>query len=213
MTDKKKLVKCYYLQVFVPPRLAPRQETKLARINAEARNDVCREDVLTMMQIEICDYTQWFLANSLSRDDSRKDSALTSENLLPQPGTRSFQDSSPAQRNCLMADLCAADLAREGAITRETYKDQAQVWYRWCEYAKMCEFNDDIYFNYCQRFQRIRVLGGFTQAMQEARFSGSSYETLSCLREQSEMPFHMWLQPLGTAIGETPPSMKMESFQ
>jgi hypothetical protein len=43
----------------------------------------------------------------------------------------------------------------------------------------MCGFQDNIFLDHCSRHQRIRVLGGFAQAMREARFSGQSYETLA----------------------------------
>ena len=43
-----------------PTNFKGEKETELARINAEVRSNVCREDALTMMQNEICNYTQWF---------------------------------------------------------------------------------------------------------------------------------------------------------
>ena len=78
-----------------------------------------------------------------------------------------------------MADLSAAEIARQGAVTRGTHEEQARAWDRWCEYAKMCGFEDDIFLDHCQKHQRIRILGAFAQAMREARFSGPSYETLA----------------------------------
>ena len=43
-----------------PTNFEGEKETELARINAEVRNDACRDDALTMMQNEICYYTQVF---------------------------------------------------------------------------------------------------------------------------------------------------------
>jgi hypothetical protein len=43
----------------------------------------------------------------------------------------------------------------------------------------MCGFEDDIFLDHCRKHQRVRIIGGFAQAMREARFSGPSYETLA----------------------------------
>ena len=72
----------------------------------------------------------------------------------------------------------------------------------------MCGFDDDIFLDYCQGHQRVKILGGFTYAMQEARFSWKPW-----LRQQSEMLSHnMWLHPFETTTGETLPLTRMGSL-
>jgi hypothetical protein len=49
-----------------------------------------------------------------------------------------------------MADLFAAEIAREGAVTGSTLEDQARAWARWKEYANSIgleqgHFLDDFY--------------------------------------------------------------------
>eukprot|EP00956_Cyclotella_meneghiniana_P034348 scaffold103894_cov40-Cyclotella_meneghiniana.AAC.3 len=144
---------------------------KMDPLQAEVRAEVAREHALTMMENEICEYPQWFpgvqnvVADALSRDDDRDDETLT--NLL----LSHFPD------QCV-ADLCAAEVAREGAVTRGTHEDQDRAWKRFCQYTKSIGIHDDTYLDNFDRYQRIRIMCAFAQAMREGRFSGPSYETL-----------------------------------
>ncbi len=69
----------------------------------------------------------------------------------------------------------------------------------------MCGFDDDIYLDHCKQHQRVRVLGGFAQAMQEARFSGPSHETLVETTIRNAISY--------VAIGGVLPSTKTDTLQ
>eukprot|EP00956_Cyclotella_meneghiniana_P025476 scaffold53298_cov92-Cyclotella_meneghiniana.AAC.1 len=138
---------------------------KMDPLQAEVRAEVAREHALTMMENEICEYPQWFpgvqnvVADALSRDDDRDDETLT--NLL----LSHFPDQ-------------VSKVAREGAVTRGTHEDQDRAWKRFCQYTKSIGIHDDTYLDNFDRYQRIRIMCAFAQAMREGRFSGPAYETL-----------------------------------
>ena len=78
-----------------------------------------------------------------------------------------------------MADLSAADVAREGAVTRATHEDQDRAWTRFSQYIKTIGIHNDPYLDDFKWHQKVRIVGAFAQAMREGRFSGPSYETLA----------------------------------
>lgn len=78
-----------------------------------------------------------------------------------------------------MADLSAADVAREGAVTRATHEDQDRAWTRFSKYIKSIGIHNDPYLDDFKWHQKVRIVGAFAQAMREGRFSGPSYETLA----------------------------------
>ena len=77
-----------------------------------------------------------------------------------------------------MADLAAAETAREGAVTGKTHEDQARAERRWIEWCKSVGIEDYFLSNF-SRGQRIRLIGAFAMAVREGRFSGKAYETLA----------------------------------
>ena len=78
-----------------------------------------------------------------------------------------------------MADLAAAETAREGAVTGKTHDDQARAWTRWQKYCGSIGIIEDEFLDFFKRGQRIRLMGAFAMALREGRFSGSSYDTLA----------------------------------
>jgi hypothetical protein len=93
-------------------------------------------------------------------------------------GSKTLQDSTTAQRNQLLADLCAAEVARQGAVTRKTHEDQARAWRRWIQWTKSIGLEHDIYLDGFSKHQRIKLIGVFAMALRQARFSGPAYDTL-----------------------------------
>ena len=78
-----------------------------------------------------------------------------------------------------MADLAAAEVAREGAVTGKTHEDQARAWGRWEKWCDSVGLIDDVFLDDIDnKGQRIRLVGAFAMAMREARFSGPAYDSL-----------------------------------
>jgi hypothetical protein len=77
-----------------------------------------------------------------------------------------------------MADLIAAEIAREGAITGDTHEGQARSWRRFQQYLKSIGLEDDSFLVGFSRPQQNKILCAFAMAMREARFSGPSYDRL-----------------------------------
>jgi hypothetical protein len=78
-----------------------------------------------------------------------------------------------------LADLAAAEVAREGAVTGKTHEDQARAFRRWKEYCDSIGLIDDYYLDHFTRGQRIKLVGAFAMAMRGARFSGPAYDSLA----------------------------------
>ena len=72
-----------------------------------------------------------------------------------------------------MADLAAAEDAREGAVTGGTHEEQARAEARWIKYNESIG-NDDPFLTELSRPDRIRLLGAFAMALRERRFSAPS---------------------------------------
>ena len=105
-------------------------ENLSARVPTEAREDafsrraaviLCEQDAV------IVDWSSGVLKTNVG--ESRGVSVRGEEML----GPKSLQNSTTAQRNQLMADLAAAEAAREGAVTGKTHEDQARVCRRFRE--------------------------------------------------------------------------------
>ena len=77
-----------------------------------------------------------------------------------------------------MADLAAAEVAREGVVTGKTHEDQARAWRRWSQYLESIG-TDDHYLDNFTRPQRIKLMGAFAMALRGGRFSGPAYDTLA----------------------------------
>ncbi len=77
-----------------------------------------------------------------------------------------------------MADCIAAQAARETAVTGKSHKDQARLWKRWSTYCSWIRLLDPL-LNNSSCHTRIKLLGAFAKAMQEACFSQSSHVRLA----------------------------------
>ena len=78
-----------------------------------------------------------------------------------------------------MADLAAAEAAREGAVTGKTHENQARAWRRFREWCDLVGLIDDYYLENFSRGQRIRLIGAFAMAMHGGRVLGPAYDTLA----------------------------------
>ena len=79
-----------------------------------------------------------------------------------------------------MADLIAAEAAREGAVTRSTHNDGSRAWKRFCLYLDSIGLSNDTFLDSFTRPQRNKIIGCFAMAMREGRFSHKSHGTLAC---------------------------------
>ena len=125
--------------------------------------------------------------------------------------TTTFWDCSTAQRNQLMADLSAAEAARQDAVTRTTHKNQARVWRWWKIYANSIGITDDFYLDGLKSFGRIKLMGAFAMALREGRFSGPAHDSLVQGTIRNTIP--MWLRPSRRTIDPTQPRTKMTSLE
>eukprot|EP00957_Ditylum_brightwellii_P166582 12680293-Ditylum_brightwellii.AAC.1 len=112
--------------------------------------DVCRNYAMRMMKNDIKYYT-----------------------------ARAFQNCQTAKRNCLLADLAAAETTFEGVVMGKTHKDQAWVWRQWEEYAESIGVDNDIYLDSLSRGLKINIMGAFAMALCEGRFPGEPYDSLA----------------------------------
>mmetsp|Transcript_30867 Transcript_30867/g.65030 ORF Transcript_30867/g.65030 Transcript_30867/m.65030 type:complete len:470 (+) Transcript_30867:3029-4438(+) len=94
-------------------------------------------------------------------------------------GTGELGNSSAAQRNRLLADLVAAETAREGAVTGKTQEDQARAWDRWVEWCRSTGISNDVFLDEFSRSERNKLFGAFAMALREGRFSGSNVHSLA----------------------------------
>eukprot|EP00984_Skeletonema_dohrnii_P016767 scaffold7500_cov75-Skeletonema_dohrnii-CCMP3373.AAC.3 len=78
-----------------------------------------------------------------------------------------------------MADLNAAEVARQAAVSGKTHDDQARAFRRWNEWCSQVGLDEDRFLDFFSRYERIRLLGAFAMAMREGRFSGPAYVTLA----------------------------------
>jgi hypothetical protein len=77
-----------------------------------------------------------------------------------------------------VADLSAAETAREGAVTGGTHEVQARAWRRWTTWTESVGIIDDVFLDGFTQAQRTRLLGGFAMALRDGRYSGSAHQTL-----------------------------------
>ena len=78
-----------------------------------------------------------------------------------------------------MADLIAAETAREGAVTGKTHEDQARAWRRWEAYCDSIGIIEDEFLDHFKKPQRIKLMGAFAMALRGGRFSGPAYDSLA----------------------------------
>ena len=78
-----------------------------------------------------------------------------------------------------MADLAAADIAREGAVTGHTHDNQACALRRFEQYLQSVGLSDDPFLDGFTCDQQNRIMCAFAMAMREGRFSGPAYDRLA----------------------------------
>lgn len=78
-----------------------------------------------------------------------------------------------------MADLVAAAVASEGAVTGGTHESQARSWRRFKEYLDSIGLSHDYYLDSFTRAQQHKIMCAFAMAMRQARFSGPAYDQLA----------------------------------
>ena len=193
-------------------------DKELAKINAAVRNKMCREDALTAMENEICDYSQWFpgkenvVADSLSRDDDRTDDELTFilKTFCPEQVPSHFRIVPlPKEITSWLTSVLRKLPVREQLREEHTR-------------TKLGRGTDGVSTQKCVDSKTTSTL---TTANDTSESECSEVSPKPCekhdfpvhhikpwLKQQSEMPSHMWLRPLGTTIGGTLPSTKTESL-
>jgi hypothetical protein len=78
-----------------------------------------------------------------------------------------------------VADLLAANVACEAAVTGKTHKDNYRVWRRWLQYSNSIGLGDNPFLDGFSRYQQIRLMGAFAMAYREGHFLGPSNECLA----------------------------------
>ena len=119
-------------------------EPSIDPIQATTRVDAARKYAEIFMSADVKGYSQWFpgkknnVADALSREWQRTNDELTSllREIFPKSDARPFRDITSPQRNQLLADITAAAIARERAVTGGTHDGEARAWRRWTEYCK-----------------------------------------------------------------------------
>jgi hypothetical protein len=86
-------------------------------------------------------------------------------------GAKFFQNFTPTQRNCLLADLAAAETARAAAVQRSTHDDHARAWKRWNEYCNKTGLTGDIFLTDLTRNKQTNIFSCFAAADREGKFS------------------------------------------
>ena len=68
--------------------------------------------------------------------------------------------------------------ARKGSVKGSTPKEQNRAWHRWTTWTESVGIIDDIFLDGFTQAQRTRLLGGYTMAVRNGRYSVSVYQTL-----------------------------------
>ncbi len=97
--------------------------------------------------------------------------------ILPITDSKSLQNSTPAQRNYLMADCIVVEITRESAVQRKTHKKQARAWKHWGEYNKFIG-NKDLFLESFSWHQQIKLIRAIALALHEGWFSGPAHDKL-----------------------------------
>jgi hypothetical protein len=188
------------------------EDAEVARVNAEVRNEVCREDALTMMENEIGDYAQWFpgkknvVADALSWDDDRTDSELTSifTTFCSDQLQSHFKIVQPP--NKIVSWLTSV---LQKLPVREQLREEHTR-------TKLGRGTDGANTQKCADSRTISTLtitandtsgSECLEALPKpcGREDSLVHHMRPWLRQHSKMPSHMWLRPLGTTIGEPQP--------
>jgi hypothetical protein len=78
-----------------------------------------------------------------------------------------------------LANLNAAEAARERAVTGKTHDHEHRSWNRWTKYLQSIGIYNDKFLDKSPQPQRTFLIGAFAMALREGRFSGSAYDSLA----------------------------------
>jgi hypothetical protein len=70
-----------------------------------------------------------------------------------------------------MADLLAAKMQRDNGNMQNTKDKKARVWKRWQEYARLIEYEHNIWLTYLTIQEQAAIMGAFTAAIRLCQFS------------------------------------------
>jgi hypothetical protein len=96
---------------------------------------------------------------------------------LPKSDAEPFQDITDTQQDQLLADLTAAAIARERAVTGGTHDVKAQAWQRWTTYCKSIGCTD-LFMDQLTQNELISMLGEFAMAVGEGQFLRDCHNVL-----------------------------------
>jgi hypothetical protein len=65
----------------------------------------------------------------------------------------------------------AAEMQREGGVTKNTKDKEARVWRRWVDYTKCINFNQDMWLQRLTPDSRTIIFGAFAAALRRRQFS------------------------------------------
>jgi hypothetical protein len=98
---------------------------------------------------------------------------------LPFPASTTFSDCSTNKRNCILADLDAAETACEGAVMRSTHEDHARSLQCWTQYLTFIGLGQDPFLNKLSTNHRNLTICASASAIREGRFSSKSHKQLA----------------------------------
>jgi hypothetical protein len=86
-----------------------------------------------------------------------------------------------------MDDLLAAEIQREIGVTKNTRDKEVRVWRRWVEYARVIDFEQDIWLEHISPEGRSTIMGAFAAALRRRQFSRPDKNNLAAGTVQEAM--------------------------
>jgi hypothetical protein len=112
-----------------------------------------------------------------------------------------ISNSTAAQQNQLVADLVAAETAREGAVTGSIHENQSRSWRQFSKYLDFIGLSHDPYLESFTRSQWNKIIDYIQERLMAP-----------WLQEQSEIPSRMYLRPSGKTADPTQPRTRIYSL-
>ncbi len=78
-----------------------------------------------------------------------------------------------------MADLLAAQMQRDNGVTQNTKYKEVRAWKRWQEYARLIDYEHDIWLTYLTVQERAAIMGAFAAALRRRQFSRPDEKNLA----------------------------------
>jgi hypothetical protein len=78
-----------------------------------------------------------------------------------------------------VADLFAAETAREGAVTGSTHENHTWSWNCFTKYLDSIGLSHDVFLDSFTRSKRNKIIGAFAMAVRQGRFSTKAHDTLA----------------------------------